>query len=74
MLSVSGDIAESKDEEDSSDVPHSLGLSINLALLLDPPTSASTTSTHRIDPFKQHLGPTHVIPSTTKAIGFFGQV
>ena len=70
VSSVPGDIAESKDEEDISDAPHSLGLSINPALLLDPPTSASTTPTHRIDPFKQHLGPTHALPSTAKAIDF----
>ena len=73
---VSGVIAESKDEEDSSDVPHSLGLSINLSVLSNPPTSASTTPTHthRVDPFRQHFGPTHVLPSTAKPIDFFGQV
>ena len=76
MSPVSGVIAESEDEEDSSDVPHGLGLSIKLSVLSNPPTSASTTPTHthRVDPFRQHFGPTHVLPSTTKAIDFFGQV
>ena len=69
---VSGVIAESKDEEDSLDVPHSLGLSINLSVLSNPPSSASTTHTHGVDPFRQHFGPTHVLLSTAKAIDFFG--
>ena len=67
---VSGVIAESEDEEDHSGVPQSLGLSINLALLSNPPTSTSTTPTHKVDPFRQHLGPTHVVPSTAKGIDF----
>ena len=55
MSTVSGVIAESEDKEDSSDVPHSLGLSINFSVLSNPPTSASTTPTHthRVDPFRQ---------------------
>ena len=67
---VSGIIAESENEEDCSGVPHSLGLSINLAVLSNPPTSASTTTTHRVDLFRQHLEPTHVLPSTAKGIDF----
>ena len=69
-------LAVSEDEEDSSDVPHSLGISINLSVLSNPPTFASTTPTHthRVDPFRQHFEPTHVLPSTAKAIDFFGQV
>ena len=76
VSTVSGVIAESEDEEDSSDVPHSLGLSINLSVLSNPPTFASATliHTHRVDPFRQHFGPTHILPSTAKAIVFFGQV
>ena len=67
QIDVSPVSPESEDEEDTSDVPHSLGLSINLSLLLYPPTSASTTSTpasttpthtHWVD---QHLEPTHVL-------------
>ena len=57
VATASGVIAESEDEKDSSDVPHSLGLLINLSVLSNPPTSASTTTTHthRVYPFRQHF-------------------
>ena len=54
------------------DVPQCLGLSINLSLLSSTPNYTTTTTAppESTDPFRQPVGPTHLLSSTTTAIDF----
>lgn len=100
VSSASGMITESDDECDTivrtgesssrvldvSNVPQSLGLSINLSFLSSTPNSTTTTTAppqstdpttalpQSTDPFRQPVGPTHILPSTATPKDFFGQV
>lgn len=99
VSSASGMITESDDECDTivrtgesssrvpdvSNVPQSLGLSINLSLLSSTPNSTTTTTAppqstdpttappQSTDPFRQPVGPTHILPSTATPKDFLAK-